>query len=203
LLAYSRVRTHPAELEDTDCSAVLNAAIADVALAIKEADAVITSDPLPTLKAVPSQIGQLLQNLLSNSLKFSGTERPRIHVAAQLTGDSWLFSVRDNGIGIKPEHHERVFGIFQRLHTRDEYAGTGMGLAICKKIVEGHSGRIWIESQSGHGTTVFFSVPASTGAHDLSTPAAEPVQVLNGKTEKPGKSEKPSQPPNPVPVQAE
>jgi len=201
LLAYSRVRTYPAELADTDCGAVLRAAISDVAVAVQEAKAVITSDPLPTLKAVPSQVGQLLQNLLSNSLKFSGPERPRIHVSAQLNGDEWIFSVRDNGIGIQPEHHERVFGIFQRLHTRDEYAGTGMGLAICKKIVEGHGGRIWIESQFGHGTTVFFSLPASrpdsTPTHSLSVPVTEPVPLPNGSPEKPTRS------PQPIPVQTE
>jgi signal transduction histidine kinase len=168
LLAYSRVRTHPAALMNTDCEAVLGGALADLAVAIQEKNAIVTHDPLPTVIAVPSQMGQVMQNLLANALKFSGAARPTVHVSAHRSDGEWVFSVRDDGIGISPEYHEKVFVIFQRLHLREEYPGTGLGLAICKKIVQGHGGRIWVDSQEGQGSTFFFTIPDAGGAPSLS-----------------------------------
>jgi len=181
LLAYSRVGTSPG-LQNTNCDTVLRNTLQDLTAQAQQKKAVITTDPLPTLPAEPSQMGQLLQNLLSNALKFSGPEPPRIHVSARRSGNDWLFSVRDGGIGISPEQHERIFGIFQRLHGREEYSGTGIGLAICKKIVEGHGGRIWVESQPGDGATFFFTMPASRPSADSPSPG-KPLRVPEGVSE--------------------
>ena len=120
----------------------------------------MTHDPLPTVMADERQILHLLQNLLSNAIKFRGPEPPRVHLSAERRDSDWLFSVRDNGIGIDPQYAERIFVIFQRLHTNAEYPGTGIGLSLCKKIVERHGGRIWMESQLGQGATFFFTLPA-------------------------------------------
>ena len=120
-------------------------------------------DPLPTVMADKLQIGQLLQNLIGNAIKYHGDEPPRVHVSAEQKGNEWVFSVRDNGIGIDPQFAERIFVIFQRLHNREKYPGTGIGLAICKKIVERHGGRIWLESQVGSGATFYFTIPIGKG----------------------------------------
>jgi PAS domain S-box-containing protein len=159
LLAYSRVGTRSKPPGPTDVQAVLNEATQNLAAAIAEARAIITNDDLPTVRADPSQLVLVFQNLLANAIKFHGEDLPRIHVSARDQGDAWLFSVRDNGIGIEPQHAERVFVIFQRLHTRAEYPGTGIGLAVCRRIVERHGGKIWFESELGKGTTFFFTVP--------------------------------------------
>ena len=159
LLAYSRVGTRGKEFEPTDCTAVLDLALANLKAAIEESGAVVTHGPLPTVMGDKLQFGQLLQNLIGNAIKYHGAEPPRVHVSAEQKGHEWVFAVRDNGIGIDPQYAERIFVIFQRLHTREEYAGTGIGLAICKKIVERHGGRIWVESQAGSGATFYFTIP--------------------------------------------
>ena len=161
LLNYSRVGTQGKPFEKTDCNAVLNQILRSLKLTIQEQHAVITSDPLPVVMADRVQLGQLFQNLITNAIKFHGANVPRVHVSAQRDGAKWKLSVRDNGIGIPPEHAERVFVIFQRLHTKTEYPGTGIGLAVCKKIVERHGGRIWPESAPGGGTTLWFTIPVT------------------------------------------
>ena len=160
LLTYSRVDTRGKSFEPIDSEAVFDQAIANLRVAIEEGEAVITHDPLPSLIADDSQIVQLFQNLLGNAIKFHGKEPPRIHVSAKQKGNEWVFSFRDNGIGIAPEYFDRIFIIFQRLHGREEYPGTGTGLAICKKIVERHGGRIWVESAPSKGSTFYFTIPA-------------------------------------------
>jgi PAS domain S-box-containing protein len=159
LLAYSRVGTRGKEFAPTDANEVLDRVVADLGAAIRESEATVTRDELPRVMADASQLGQVFQNLVANAIKFRRQEPPRVHVAAERRGNEWVFSVRDNGIGIAPEYQERIFVLFQRLHTQAEYPGTGMGLAICKKIVERHGGRIWVESEAGQGTTFFFTIP--------------------------------------------
>ncbi len=159
LLVYSRVSTQGKDFEPTDSQAVLDRTLANLQIAIEESDAVVTHDPLPTVMADDVQLEQLFQNLIGNAIKFRSEEPPRIHVSARQKGDEWLFSVRDNGIGIEPQYAERIFVIFQRLHSNAEYSGTGIGLAICKKIVERHGGRIWVESQPGKGSAFYFTIP--------------------------------------------
>ncbi len=171
LLAYSRVGSRVKQFPPTDFAAAFDLALANLRTAIEEGGAVVTRGPLPTLLADKLQVGQLLQNLIGNALKYRGPEPPRVHVAAERAGDDdeWTFSVRDNGIGIDPQYAERIFVIFQRLHTREEFSGTGIGLAICQKIVERHGGRIWVESQLGSGATFFFTI--STGKLGLTSVA--------------------------------
>ncbi len=159
LLAYSRVSTGSQPLTPTPMGAVLSYAQDNLLSAIKESRAVITHDRLPTVTGDAKQLAQVFQNLLSNAIKFHGDQPPRIHISAERKQDEWLFSVRDEGIGIEPQYAGRIFVIFQRLHTRAEYPGTGIGLAICKKIVERHGGRVWVESESGKGATFWFSIP--------------------------------------------
>ena len=159
LLAYSRVGTRVKGFEPTDCTAVLDQALANLKAAIEKSGAVVTHHQLPTVMADNLQLVQLFQNLIGNAIKFYVEEPPRIHVAAEQEGNEWVFSVRDNGIGIEPQYTERIFVIFQRLHSREEYPGTGIGLAICKKIVERCGGRIWVESQPGIGSTFYFTIP--------------------------------------------
>jgi len=170
LLTYSRVGRHGKPLQPTDAHAVLGEAIRNLATAIAETQAIISNDDLPKVQADTSQLVQLFQNLLANALKFQGGSRPRIHVSARADGDRWRFAVRDNGIGIEAQYAERVFILFQRLHTREEYSGTGIGLAVCKRIVERHGGKIWFESEPGKGTTFFFTLPA------IQTRSPSPVQ---------------------------
>ena len=159
LLAYSRVGTRGKPFKSVDCQVILRETRDNLMKAIEESGAVITNDPLPTVAGDEVQLLQLFQNLIGNAIKFRGPEPPRIHVGAERRGQEWVFAIQDNGIGIAAEHQERIFSIFQRLHHRSEYPGTGIGLAICKKIVERHGGRIWVESQLGKGSTFFFSIP--------------------------------------------
>jgi PAS domain S-box-containing protein len=188
LLTYSRVGTRGKEFEPTNCGRILEQVLNNLEVIIEENNAVVTFDPLPTLMADQVQLGQLFQNLIVNAIKFHGEEPPRIHISAKPIAEfgiqngelnselqmarlsspksqlselkeGWVFSVSDNGIGIAPEHTDRIFIIFQRLHSREEYPGTGIGLAICKKIVERHGGRIWVESEPGKGATFYFTIP--------------------------------------------
>jgi PAS domain S-box-containing protein len=161
LLAYSRAGTQSTALVPTDSQAVLEDVLGGLQVAIEEKQATVTYDPLPTVLADEVQLGQVFQNLIANALKFSNEAPPRIHVGAQRDAErgAWRFSVADNGIGLDPKFAERIFVIFQRLHGPTEYPGTGMGLAICKKIVERHGGRMWVESQPGQGATFYFTLP--------------------------------------------
>jgi PAS domain S-box-containing protein len=159
LLAYSRVGTHGKELKPTDCGSALDKALVNLRGSIQENAAVVTHDPLPTVDADDSQLVQLFQNLIGNAIKFRGTEPPSVHVSAQDDGQAWVFGVADKGIGIEPQYFERIFMVFQRLHGKAEYPGTGIGLAICKKVVDRHGGRIWVESQPGAGSKFCFAIP--------------------------------------------
>ena len=161
LLTYSRVGTHGKELEPTNCETALLQTLDNLKVAVEENQALVTHDALPTLTADNLQLIQLFQNLIGNAIKFRGDEPPRIHVSASRNGNGWIFSVRDNGIGIAPEYAKRIFIIFQRLHSREKYAGTGIGLSICQRIVERHGGHIWVESELGKGATFYFTLPAS------------------------------------------
>jgi light-regulated signal transduction histidine kinase (bacteriophytochrome) len=184
VLALSRVTTHARPFAPTDSANALSLALADLKVAIDESNAVVTHDvALPTVMADETQLTRLFQNLIGNAIKFckQGTW-PEIHigvehlpplVAGEFTlsgtegsrsGGEWVFSVHDNGIGIEPQYFDRIFLIFQRLHNRPEYPGTGIGLAICKKIVERHGGRIWVESEPDQGSTFYFTIPDRVGS---------------------------------------
>ena len=160
LLAYSRVGRRGKEFKRLSCEIVLNQALSNLQNLIEQNGAVVTRSPLPVVMGDDIQLMQLFQNLIGNAIKFSGDRTAHIHVAAEPMADNWIFSVRDNGIGIEPEYFERIFSIFQRLHDREQYPGTGIGLAICKKVVEHHGGRIWVESVPGTGSTFYFTLPA-------------------------------------------
>jgi len=161
LLEYSRVGSRGTSRASVDMQQVFDGVIADLGAAISESGATVTCTPLPVVEGDPVQLGQLLQNLVSNALKFCGERPSAVEVSAEQHGGEWQFAVRDNGIGIDPGYAERIFVIFQRLHTRDHYQGTGIGLAVCKKIVQAHGGRIWVESQPDHGATFHFTLPTT------------------------------------------
>jgi light-regulated signal transduction histidine kinase (bacteriophytochrome) len=165
LLAYSRVGTRGKPLALTDSGAVLKMALDNLTRSVEESGATVAYGPLPTVWADEVQLTQLFQNLIANAIKFRGQGPPEIQILAAKQGSQWLFAVRDNGIGIAPEQQERIFSVFQRLHHRSEYPGTGIGLAICKKIVERHGGRLWVESRPGHGATFYFNLEEGAG-HD-------------------------------------
>jgi signal transduction histidine kinase len=164
LLAFSRVGRGGKKLVATDAEAVLERTLRDLGPAAAEAEAKITHDPLPVVVADDVQLGQLLQNLIANAIRFHGDQSPQVHVSARRNGSGYVFSVKDNGIGIAPEYFERIFVIFQRLHGRESYPGTGIGLAVCKKIVERHGGRIWVESAPGQGAAFYFTLHAAHAA---------------------------------------
>ncbi|UCE78738.1 MAG: nitrate- and nitrite sensing domain-containing protein [Nitrospiraceae bacterium] len=162
LLSYSRAGNRGKPFAVSDCSDMLEQALLNLKVPLEESNAKVTYDELPEIMADSSQLVQLFQNLIHNAIKFRGKETPRIHVSAEQRERSWIFSVIDNGIGISPDQVEKIFEIFSRLH-RDTYPGTGIGLATCKKIVEHHGGRIWVESTPGHGSVFFFTIPETAG----------------------------------------
>jgi PAS domain S-box-containing protein len=160
LLAYSRVGTRGKELRPVPAQAALERALVNLRAAIESSGAQITHDALPEVSGDDTQFTQLFQNLIGNAIKFRKKDEPlRVHVGAQDAGEHWRFTVTDNGIGIEPQYFERIFMVFQRLHTRDEYPGTGIGLAICKKVMDRHRGRIWVESAYGEGSKFIFTLP--------------------------------------------
>lgn len=163
LLTMSRIGTHAKQLEACESAIALERGLSNLRLAIDESGAVVTHDPMPKLTADVSQLTQLFQNLIGNAIKFRSEASPTVHVGVEKKSGEWLFSVRDNGIGIAPDYFDRIFIIFQRLHGKHEYPGTGIGLSVCKKIVDRHSGKIWIESEPGKGTVFYFTLPINHG----------------------------------------
>ena len=161
LLEYSRVETRGDPLKPLDLDAVLDDVLSDLRIQIEEANAEVTADTLPRVEGDASQLRQVLQNLLSNAITYSGDAPPRVHVGAERRGDEWVVSVSDEGIGIDPEDQGSVFEVFQRLHSREKHEGTGIGLALCERIVERHGGEIWVESEPGEGSTFSFTLPAA------------------------------------------
>lgn len=164
LLAYSRVGTKGKEFRAIELEAALKRALTNLRAAIEESGAAVTWDPLPGVSADDSQLAQLFQNLIGNALKFRGAGVPRVHVSAAEKDGEWEVTVADNGIGIEPQYFERIFMVFQRLHTKGDYPGTGIGLAICKKVVERHGGRIWVDSALGEGSRFHFTLPKNRTA---------------------------------------
>jgi PAS domain S-box-containing protein len=163
LLEYSRVGTRGKPFSPVNCEHVVEQAMANLKIAIKECSASVSYDTLPTVIGDEGQLVRLFQNLIGNALKFRQDEAPQVHITAQRRNNIVTLSIKDNGIGIDPQHSQTIFEIFRRLHTREEYPGTGMGLAICKKIVERHGGHISVQSQPGQGSTFYFSVDTAGG----------------------------------------
>jgi light-regulated signal transduction histidine kinase (bacteriophytochrome) len=159
LLEYSQVGAKEKKFKSTDCSGVVEKAVGNLQATIEESNAFVTYDELPTVMGDTPQMISLFQNLIDNAIKFRGEQAPGIHISAERKEDEWVFSIRDNGIGIDLKDSERIFGMFQRLHGSADYPGTGIGLAICKRIVERHGGRIWVESETGKGSTFYFTMP--------------------------------------------
>jgi PAS domain S-box-containing protein len=166
LLAYSRVGTRGKSFEEINLEAVLALALENLKLAIQEKKAVVTHDRLPTAYGDSGQLTQVFQNLIDNAIKFSSDKPVAVHISAKIEGNECVCAVKDNGIGIAPEYLNKLFLLFQRLHTRKEYAGTGLGLAICKRIIERHGGRIWVESGLNEGSTFYFRIPASQRSYN-------------------------------------
>jgi light-regulated signal transduction histidine kinase (bacteriophytochrome) len=162
LLAYSRVGTKGIDLLDTSSEEALQQALLNLRGAVEESGALVTHDLLPNVLADDLQLVQLFQNLVGNAIKYQSSGSPKVHISAARNGEKkWTFSVQDNGLGIDPLYFEKIFGMFQRLHKREEFDGTGIGLAICKKIVERHGGSISVESEPGQGSTFRFALPDS------------------------------------------
>jgi light-regulated signal transduction histidine kinase (bacteriophytochrome) len=164
LLAYSRAGEGGKALLEVSGEEAMQAALTNLRVSIEQSGAIVTHGPLPDITTNAMQLTQVFQNLVGNAVKYRGAAVPRIHIGAEQSGDEeWIFSVRDNGLGIDPRYFEKIFVLFQRLHGRNEFAGTGIGLAICKKIVDRLGGRIWVESQTGKGSTFYFALPVMEG----------------------------------------
>jgi light-regulated signal transduction histidine kinase (bacteriophytochrome) len=161
LLEYSQVTRNASEPEPMNCEFILNQILSNLRMIIEENKATISYNTLPDVIVDSTQLGQVFQNLILNGRKFHSEETPKIHIAAKKKETKWIFSVQDNGIGIDSQYSEKIFEIFKRLNNREEYAGTGIGLAICKRIVERHGGRIWVESELGKGSTFYFTLPSN------------------------------------------
>jgi PAS domain S-box-containing protein len=180
LLAYCQVGTKGKDLCETSSTAALEQALVKLRLAIEDNGGVVTHDQLPTVVADSDQLALVFQNLVGNAIKYRGVDPPRVHVSAKRSSDSeWIFSVRDNGIGIDSQYFERIFLMFQRLHGRKEISGTGMGLAVCKKIVERHGGRMWVESSLANGSTFYLALP--DGAEKMVLDASGSGQQANSE----------------------
>lgn len=161
LLAFSTIGRKEGSFAPVDCEAVLSGVVMQLKGMIDERNAQIANDPLPTVIGSPREIHQLLQNLIANAIKFQPGDYPRVFISAVRDGEFWKLGVRDYGIGIAPEYQQGIFKMFKRLHASDEYEGTGIGLSICQKIVQGHGGQIWVESETGHGATFYFTLKAA------------------------------------------
>jgi signal transduction histidine kinase len=170
LLEYSRIETAEEPLEPLDLDAVVEDVLADLELQVEESDATIVLEELPRVAGDASQLRQLFQNLLTNAIKYSGDGPPRIHVSAERDGAGWALSVRDEGVGIEPDEVDRIFEVFERLYPHEDEEGTGIGLTLCRRIVERHGGRIWVDSTPGEGSTFSFTLPAAEGATAASKP---------------------------------
>jgi PAS domain S-box-containing protein len=164
LLDYSRLESQTITFKTVDVNKVMSEALANLHASIVDSGAVVTCDQLPTVVGNASQLLQLLQNLIGNAIKYRSKQRPTVHVGAKRADDGWEIAVRDNGIGIPPGQHERIFDIFRRLHSREQIPGSGVGLATCRVIVERHGGRIWVESEAGQGSTFHFTFPDENAA---------------------------------------
>jgi light-regulated signal transduction histidine kinase (bacteriophytochrome) len=163
LLAYAQVSSRPIVGGPVDCGAAARQALDDLRASQAEAGAVVELGPLPVVRGDARQLVQVFQNLIGNAIKYRSAAPPRVEVSATRVDGQWRFAIRDNGIGIEQRYFDRIFALFQRLHTRSEYPGTGIGLALCQKIVQRHRGRIWVESALGHGATFYFTLPADEG----------------------------------------
>jgi light-regulated signal transduction histidine kinase (bacteriophytochrome) len=159
LLELSRVATRASEPEPTNCESVLNQVLANLETFIEGNEATVSHNPLPEVMADSTQLVQVFQNLIINGIKFHNEKPPKIHISSGKKDSDWVFSVKDNGIGINAKYSEKIFEVFKRLHNKEKYPGTGIGLAVCKKIVERHGGRIWVESELGKGSTFYFTLP--------------------------------------------
>ncbi len=179
LLAFSRVGKNCDSHTLTDVNVAVDEAIRNLTIALRDQGVIVTRNPLPTVQADRFQLVQLFQNLIGNAVKFRGKAVPQVTISAERQGEEWVFSVADNGIGIAPEHRDLIFKIFQRLHTRAEYSGNGVGLAICKKIVEHHGGRIWVESELGKGSNFRFTFPATAADKAVKKEQAHELYAQN------------------------
>ena len=191
LLAYSTLDNGELRVARVDARLLMEDVIANLRIVIADRNATVTFDSLPTVRGDPAQLASVLQNLVSNAIKFVATEAPRVHVSAQREQDAWRFTVTDNGVGVDPAQSERIFQMFRRLHRQEEYAGSGIGLALCKRIVERHGGRIWVEAAPEGGSRFCFTIadapqPAAqrehppAPAHDRDVVQAAPAHALNG-----------------------